>query len=899
MLDFVYTIVIFPIVQAIDLCYLFSFRLFHNQGLAVCGVSLAVSVCTLPLYFMAERHENAERELQKRLRPKIDRIKAAFKGDEQFMILSAYYRQNHYHPVYALRGTLGILIQIPFFIAAYSYLSHLPVLQGAPLLRIQDLSKPDALLKIGGEGSLNLLPFLMTAVNIASGAVYSRGFLAPQKIQIFGVSAVFLALLYNSPAALVLYWTLNNIFVLAKNILKQAKYKRRILYVTLCAAAAALDIYIIFFRGGYIVKRIVACTAVSLLFFMPLFSMLAAYISRKIRLRVSCESALCRAYTFILAVFTMFLLAGLVIPASLIASSVSEFSFIDGDNSPFVYIHRTLLESAGIFIFWPCCIYFIFQNKAKMLLTACASILCAASLSNVFIFPGDYGFLTNTMLLSNPGSYRSNFDLIITNIIFLALMIMLVLFLLTTRRGIIFFAAQSILCMSCLALGLIDGVKIKNEFSSLSRQNTKQTLSPVYNLSKTGKNIVVIMLDRAIGAFVPYVFDENPNTASAWSGFTWYPNCVSFGPFTIYGIPALTGGYEYTAAKMQDNPDKPLVEKHNEAILLLPVILNAKGFVTTMTDPSWSNYAFMPDLGIFEDYPYIHAENITAAYTNYWLTEHPEVQAISVSNILKTKLERFSIFKMAPLVLRVFIYDRGDWLFINTRDIQEERNEITVNALGKYAALDYLPEITKFDSTADTYTIIFNELTHDPFFMQAPMYVPVKTVTDKGGGRFSEDAHYHVYAAAFRLLGEWFDCLKANNVYDNTRIIIVSDHGWNIPVDASTDIILPNGDFATRYNSLLMEKDFDSNGHLETDYSFMTQADVPLLAMDGIVENPVNPFTNNPVKADKENGVTITTSGKFYPTNHGKYRFRINREEWLYVKDNIFDANNWKKAALH
>jgi hypothetical protein len=254
---------------------------------------------------------------------------------------------------------------------------------------------------------------------------------------------------------------------------------------------------------------------------------------------------------------------------------------------------------------------------------------------------------------------------------------------------------------------------------------------------------------------------------------------------------------------------------------------------------------------------------------------------------------------MAPLVLRIFIYDRGDWLFVNTRDIQEEKNEITVNALGKYAALDYLPEITKFDAEADTYTVIFNELTHDPFFMQAPMYVPATTVTDKGGGRFAGDAHYHVYAAAFRLLGEWFDCLKANNVYDNTRIIIVSDHGWNIPVDESTDVILPNGDFATQYNSLLMVKDFDSSGTLETDYSFMTKADVPLLAMDGIVENPVNPFTNNPVKADKENGVTITTSGKFYPTNHGKYRFRINSEEWLYVRDNIFDANNWKKAALN
>ena len=31
--------------------------------------------------------------------------------------------------------------------------------------------------------------------------------------------------------------------------------------------------------------------------------------------------------------------------------------------------------------------------------------------------------------------------------------------------------------------------------------------------------------------------------------------------------------------------------------------------------------------------------------------------------------------------------------------------------------------------------------------------------------------------ASYRALGDWFDYLRANNLYDNTRIIIVSDHG--------------------------------------------------------------------------------------------------------------------------
>jgi membrane protein insertase Oxa1/YidC/SpoIIIJ len=119
------------------------------------------------------------------------------------MILSTYYKQNHYHPVYALRSTFGLFIQIPFFIAAYSYLSHLQTLQGASFFFITDLGKPDALFSIG-SGYINVLPLLMTLINIVSGAVYTKGLGAKDKMQLYGMALVFLVLLYNSPSGLVL-----------------------------------------------------------------------------------------------------------------------------------------------------------------------------------------------------------------------------------------------------------------------------------------------------------------------------------------------------------------------------------------------------------------------------------------------------------------------------------------------------------------------------------------------------------------------------------------------------------------------------------------------------------------------------------------------------------------------
>jgi membrane protein insertase Oxa1/YidC/SpoIIIJ len=138
------------------------------------------------------------------------------------MVLSACYRQNHYHPVYMMRSTLGLLIQIPFFIAAYSYISHLEIIKGASFFIIRDLGSPDGFLHIG-KFTINVLPLLMTLINCISGAVYTKNFEIRDKIQLYGMAAIFLALLYASPSGLVLYWTANNIFSLIKNILKGNK----------------------------------------------------------------------------------------------------------------------------------------------------------------------------------------------------------------------------------------------------------------------------------------------------------------------------------------------------------------------------------------------------------------------------------------------------------------------------------------------------------------------------------------------------------------------------------------------------------------------------------------------------------------------------------------------------
>jgi membrane protein insertase Oxa1/YidC/SpoIIIJ len=147
---------IYPITTLIEVVFVCMQKIFREAGLSVIVVSCVISALCLPMYAAAERVQRREREARQRMAAGIAKIKAAFSGDERFMLLSAYYRQNRYHPAYALRSSFGLLIQIPFFIAGYAYLSHLQALHGASFLFIRDLGAPDALLPLpfvvgGGE----------------------------------------------------------------------------------------------------------------------------------------------------------------------------------------------------------------------------------------------------------------------------------------------------------------------------------------------------------------------------------------------------------------------------------------------------------------------------------------------------------------------------------------------------------------------------------------------------------------------------------------------------------------------------------------------------------------------------------------------------------------------------
>ncbi|MDR2477365.1 MAG: YidC/Oxa1 family membrane protein insertase [Treponema sp.] len=402
MLEALYNMIIYPITFIIDFVCTFSMKIFKEPGISIMAISFFVSLLCLPLYTAAEKIQHGQREIEKKLKAKTGRIKAVFSGDEQYMMLAAYYRQNHYHPIYAVRSSLGLLIQIPFFIAAYHYISGLELIKGAPFLFIADLGRPDNLL-----GGLNVLPLAMTLINCSAAYVYTRNSFLKEKLQLMSMALLFLALLYNAPSGLVLYWTLNNVFSLIKNIYFASTWRRRRFFLLGLVSLASILLVCFIQYNNIANERLrlllsVFFTGIALFpwLAMPLKKTAAFLFSQKISEKQS-------GMIFILSAGALFLLAGALIPSALIGSSPEEFSYIDRYTSPFPFLFTALFQAFGLLALWPAFFYFASSITAKKMFAVAFLFIVLISLLDFFMFSGNYGFISVNLIFDNEVSDAS------------------------------------------------------------------------------------------------------------------------------------------------------------------------------------------------------------------------------------------------------------------------------------------------------------------------------------------------------------------------------------------------------------------------------------------------------------------------------------------------------------
>lgn len=871
MLETLYYITIYPIQLIIEILFNTVYYWQIGIGLTIFVVSLFVNLGSLPMFISAYKLQKKERDIQEEMAPKVKSIKANFKGAEKFMILSTYYRQNNYHPIMSLRISLSLLLEIPFFTAAYLFFSHLDMLNGMNWWIIKDLALPDGLLKINNV-TINLLPILMTIFNVISCEIYMKGFKFKEKVQIYALAFVFLIILYNSPSGLVLYWTFNNLISLIRSFIIKLKKSLICLSAFLLFIIILICIKIPSYRIPFL---LVDFFMLFISFSIPVYIFIDYIKNPRNIVNIKLINKL-----FVFSAIILVLLLSVVIPSNLISSS--PLQFFNETCSPIKLLYYPFVQAIGIFLFWPVVFYYFMPKKTKISMLFLFQIFVYCCIFSILTVP-DMGQISSVFVLLNQ-----NFDGFLTDLYSLinfigfgvtAIIISILIYknklqLLTNLMYIILF---SIIIISFINLFKIPNIYKEYKQTIISDNNLKKQI----HLSKTNKNVIIFLLDRGVSYFLPMIFNEKTELKEIYSGFTYFPNTVSYYPYTILALPSVLGGYEYIPENLNKRKES-IKDKTTEGLLMLPLLFKQNNWSISVFDIPF-------DIGVDKILNKYEIENkkILHKYQNIYKKEY--LQNIDTGfSLQKRNFLLYSFMVFVPAVFKDKIYDNGAYNALNkTKTIDQE-------LLMSYSELYYLPEITDFNNDQNTFTFVYNLLPHSRGYLEYPDYVLTgKEVLNNVKENKKNIESYHLNMASFLLLGNFIKLLKENNVYDNTKIIIVSDHGSGYVNNTNfssmiNSVLIP-------FNPILFVKDFNAKGEYKTDYTFMTNADVPSIAIENIIDNPINPFTNKKITNNqKNNGALLFVEHKKWNIDHFNDNKVFYKNSYFnFVKDNVFDEKNW------
>ena len=195
----------------------------HNYGVAIILLTILVRIVFWPITRKSTESMKRMQEIQ----PLVKAVQAKYKDNvqKQQQEIMALYKEHKVNP---LGGCLPMLIQIPVFIALFVVLRSAIELRFAHFLWIKDLSQPENLFPgiLPFGLSLNILPIFMAATMFWQQKLTPSASADPnqQKIMMF-MPIMMLVMFYNFASGLALYWTTQNILMIAQQLTMKKKSK--------------------------------------------------------------------------------------------------------------------------------------------------------------------------------------------------------------------------------------------------------------------------------------------------------------------------------------------------------------------------------------------------------------------------------------------------------------------------------------------------------------------------------------------------------------------------------------------------------------------------------------------------------------------------------------------------
>ncbi len=999
-----------PFIFIIKQILLFSYELTGNYGVSIILLSFAISLLLLPVFIYIEKSKKKDDVIKNKMKPLIDEIKRVYKGQERYYYTKTINRQHNYNSLKALIPILSLLLQIPFFIAAYQFLENFEPLKEVSFGFISDLSQPDSFL-----GVINILPILMTLVNILTAYFYTRNGNKTELKQMLILAGAFLVLLFNLPAGLVLYWTMNNVFsffrlfITNPEVFKQQKksysftnfkisYLNQVSKLKIIFTVILAVLLFIQFRWAFeynfndIYARIGISIAISIVFTAIIGVILALFkpINVKIKPKVFYSLIFLSVYFYLASLYYYGgedISLGILAIIILIPTQILGFLYVKK------LVRENLVYNLTIFSFVLLITYQIILfityisgneiaiNLAKISISIKAEYLSdivapgvvflvinlvyflkyntiniSTSKSNFWIFFLSISYISGLLFYWNPLTVYSSFpesfdfaaiDILKSNfaLLFFTILISSVIFFLLSRKGkrlfiitlltlsIISFINSSIipvnlgtlqmhrfsdinnLSMSNIyyileslfilfsvffiililhkknfkkiifALILLNIVTISQSvFSNIKPNNThsnnksassylltentsnknKNIKDGFISFSQEKENVVVIVLDMLQGWYLKKMLSDNPELKQDFNGFTWYPNTISITNYTSSSAPSILAGFDYTPDKLNNDKLHTLQEKITNTNNILRDKAHNNNYNFTSTTIPYSK----TDVSTYES-------NIPE-WSDKWNFTKPILNIGDAKELGFSLLWQNAIFYSIPLFIKPQIYNEGNWLL--TYMLSNDNNKLTKH----YNQLRALPYISDVNSNKSSFIFYWTNASHFPW-----------DIIDDKGNFVANVTPYENNLWVVSKIAIWLKWMKENNVYDNSKIIILSDHG--IRDTEINDTIMIDNPFSPKisekvplkellyFTPLMMVKDYNSKGNIKKDMRFLSNVDTYSIAFN----------ENSPLKNDSAISRILEAyyvSWKTKPLEDKKIPIIKSYK----VKDNVYDLKNWK-----
>lgn len=937
--------ILWPFEKLISFLFVTSWNLTGNYGISLIIVSFCITAGTAPLYLLADIWKNAEKNIQRRMRADLDSIKRYYSGSKRFYLTKTAYRIYGYKSWHALRTSFRLLIQIPFFFAAYKVLSGYTGYSGVSFLCIKDLATSDKLLF-----GINILPFLMTAINIVSSFYYTRTASIKENSQLLLMAGVFLVLLYDSPSALLVYWTMNNILSLVKTIIfrhtgiqavpepetvlnkhdsfikKVVSTDRDIVVWFFFMLFCSLEVFWIqTFKESF--KYLIAATFIGgvvssafCVFFrkkyrwIPLYflfwAMLIPFyyffiVNRKYNpyiSNVNLKLMITFIQTAILCTGPFLFSLRKNTQTDVPTVSVRQFSLIVFSCAYFLFLYQPLrfyLSSPadfdvlfssfiGTLIFFVAvcsiaglCVFMLLPAGVRQRVATFVLYLFMVSILWSFFFRMKTGMLDNFTFQNEDAINNLSFLLYAADPFILAAVLYL-------ARDIVKRKLQTFLPLMialCLVLTGALGVQLYRTDpetfaeAASAEDSLPETAIDNHRFSSTEKNIVFIILDMFNGNYIGRILDEYPEYANLLEGFTWYPDCLSVSYNTSTSLPAIFGGPEWLPEQLNNNGMTGQEEISLSASNFFYAIQNA-GYRTTLANPLYFREA---------DTGNSRKENVYQ-YVNYW----KKINGIDVqgNDSGKTYLSiMLSIFNAVPWHLKPVMYDDGNWIIFRKSVLFTQMKK---KAIHDMAYLSFLPHIASTADDTGLFLYIHNELPHSPYGIQKDGSLITNNFPSSGYNNFiNPEAAVYSARKSLDLVLDFVAWMKERQIWDNTMVVVLSDHGNgtydnDIPTDIDGKSLFTQYDLS-RAHALLLVKQFDAQGPVKTEWNETSSANIPSLLHElAGIRIPGSDTDFPPEKQDM----------RMYSSVVGDWEHGLERDSAVFrtyeVTGSLFNRSSWK-----